>query len=83
MTIAERKERLAIVQSTLAEYREARSFILKGGQSYTLSDQNMQRSVTNANLSEINTQITKLETEERKLQASISSGRPAGVYRVV
>lgn len=83
MTIAERKERLEIVQKTLAEYREARSFILKGGQSYTLSDQNMQRTVTNASLSQINEQIAKLEAEERALQSAISSGRPRGVYRVV
>jgi len=83
MTIAERKERLAIVQKELAEYREARSFILKGGQSYTLNDQNMQRSVTNADLSVINTQILRLEREERSLISAISSGRPGGIYRVV
>lgn len=83
MTMTERKERLAVVQSTLAEYREARSFILKGGQSYTLNDQNMSRAVTNASLAEINKQILRLEQEEQSLKDAISAGRPGGVYRVV
>lgn len=75
-------ERLQVVRDTLSEYRAARSFILKGGQSYSLSDNGMTRTVTQASLHEINTQIAALEREERALSASIS-GRTTGVYRAV
>lgn len=69
-------EKIEKKKTLLEQYESARLNILAGGQSYTIKNGDDQRTLTLADLSVINSQITKLESEIDALEATLE-GRSA------
>lgn len=78
------QEALTQTKARLENYRKAEEYILMGGASYTLSDNGIQRSVTQANLKWVQQGIVSLENKVKSLEAEISGlNVHRGVYRGV